>query len=88
MKLYGIEYSWRDGMYVLEVPAESASEAIERVRTAANHGRCFTPTGIDARIPAWPGAGLLVRLWTWIKNCALQGGPDQRPGIGQDREQG
>jgi hypothetical protein len=47
MATYGIEYPWRDGMYVLAVEAESAEEATDRVRQAANHGRCFTPHGMQ-----------------------------------------
>jgi hypothetical protein len=68
MKEYGIEYSWRDGVYTLAVPAESADEAMERIRAAASRGRCYTPHGIEATIPAFPGAGLLVRGYAWLRN--------------------
>lgn len=45
---YGIEYPWRDGIYVLPVKADSADDAMERVRQAANLGRCFTPHGMES----------------------------------------
>lgn len=68
MKQYGIEYSLRDGMYVLSLPAEGAEDAMDRIRAAANHGRCYTPEGIEAEIPAFAGSGLLVRAYTRLRN--------------------
>lgn len=58
-KEYGIEYSWRDGLYSMTVMAESPEDAMERVRAAANWGRCYTPHGIAMTIKA---PGWLLRL--------------------------
>jgi hypothetical protein len=44
---------------------------MERIRAAASRGRCYTPHGIEATIPAIPGAGPLVRAWIWLKNRAI-----------------
>jgi hypothetical protein len=68
MREYGIEYSWRDGMYVISLPAESADDAMERIRAAASRGRCYTPEGIEATIPAFAGAGLIARALVWVRN--------------------
>ena len=68
---YGIEYSWRDGMYSMTVRASSPEDAMERLQAAAARGRCFTPHGIEMIVPAYPGAGLFVRVWTWLRNRAL-----------------
>ncbi|MGE0406241.1 MAG: hypothetical protein AB7F35_29765 [Acetobacteraceae bacterium] len=50
-KEYGIEYSWRDGKYSMSVWATSPEEAMERIKAAANWGKCYTPHGIAMKIP-------------------------------------
>lgn len=46
-KTFGIEYPWRDGVYVMEVTADTPDEAMQRLRQAANLGKCFTPYGME-----------------------------------------
>lgn len=52
MATFGIEYPWRDGTYIMPVEAESADDAMARVKQAANLGKCFTPHGMQrAAVP-------------------------------------
>ena len=64
-KTYGIEYPWRDGMYLLSVKADSADEAMERVRQAANLGKCFTPHGME---PLAINARWYANAVVWLRN--------------------
>ena len=66
-KTFGIEYPWRDGMYILPVKADSADEALERVRQAANLGKCFTPHGMEPiAINARWYANIVIRVRGWL----------------------
>ena len=63
MPTFGIEYQWRDGMYVLPVEADSAEDAMERVRKAAHFGKCFTPNGMQkAAVNSRAGAEAEISL--------------------------
>lgn len=64
-KSFGIEYPWRDGMYVIEIKAGTEAEAMERLRQAANHGRCFTPHG-QSQVVMQTRFGAAVE--TWLRN--------------------
>ena len=68
---YGIEYGYGDNSsrWTLTVMATSAEDAMARVKSAAAWGECYTPHGIETEIPAYPGAGLLVRLLCWWRNA-------------------
>ena len=65
MKTFFIEYPWRDGMYLLQVPASDEVEAKERVRQAANLGRCFTPHGAE---PLAINTRWYANLVVWWRN--------------------
>lgn len=65
MRTYLIDYPWCDGTYVMPVKADSPSEAMERLRQAANHGRCSTPHGAEQiAINARWYANLII----WVRN--------------------
>ncbi len=74
-KRYGIEYGMGSNAerWTLTVLATSPEDAMTRVKAAASWGHCFTPHGIDMQIPAYPGAGLFVRLLVWLRNlpCSI-----------------
>ena len=59
---FGIEYPWRDGIYVISVDAETPDEAMARVRQAANLGKCFTPTGME-RVAINTRWGAALEVW-------------------------
>lgn len=65
MNTYLIDYPWRDGTYMLAVKADSASEAMDRVRQAANHGRCNTPHGAT---PLAINARWYANAVVWLQN--------------------
>ena len=65
-KTFGVEYPWRDGTYVLPVKAYSADEAMERVRQAANLGKCFTPLGME---PLAINARWYANTGVWLRNA-------------------
>lgn len=56
-----------DGIsWSIEVRASSADDAMRRLRRAAYYG---SYDGVlQASIPAFPGAGILVRALTWWRN--------------------
>lgn len=65
MKVFLFSYNYEGAQYSLEIPASSAEEAkqrLSRIAFAQYDGE------LAQVIPATPGAGLLVRLVTWLRN--------------------
>ncbi len=66
MKRFLFSYSFYGERYGFEVPAESLQEAQHRIgamQLARYDGE------LQAEIPAYPGASILVRLVTWWRNA-------------------
>jgi hypothetical protein len=69
-RTYGIEYPWHDGKYILPIEAESADDAMARVKQAGNLGRCFTPHGMEkiAINARWYANAVI-----WLRNAFRRG---------------
>lgn len=68
MKTYLYSYSYNGARYALEIVADNASEAEQRLR-AIKFGHVNYDGTLEARISAeLPGSGALTRSFVWLKN--------------------
>lgn len=65
LKPYLLEYNHAGTRWCVEVPAASFEDAEERKR-AIYYARVLGT--VEAKIPAGPGSGLLVRAFCWLRN--------------------
>lgn len=65
-KTYLVDYELDGVRWSIEVRASSPEDALRRLRRAAAWG--IYVGVLHARIPAFPGCGLIVRCLTWLAN--------------------